>query len=87
MKQIYMAMSDFDFVGNCEAPHDAVMGRCVSQLGASASRRPSFAELAEDRRGDVLLFARASNRPHDRARDFALVGVLGGQVLRVVDSL
>jgi hypothetical protein len=87
MKQIYMAMSEFDFVGNCEVPHDAVMARYVPHLGASASWRLSFAEMAEDRRGDVLLFARASNRPHDRARDFSLVGVAGGQVLRVVDSL
>ena len=69
-------MGEFDFVGICEAPHDVVMTRYVPQLGASTSWRPSFAEMAEDRRGDVLLFARASNRPHDRARDFSLVGVL-----------
>jgi hypothetical protein len=76
MKQIYMVMGEFDFVGICEAPHHAVMARYVPQLGASASWRRSFAETAEDRRADALLFERASNRPRDRARDFSLVGVL-----------
>src|SRR4029077_12744426 len=33
MKQFYMVMGDFDFVGICEAPEDAVMARYVSQLG------------------------------------------------------
>jgi uncharacterized protein with GYD domain len=33
MKQFYMVMGDFDFVGICEAPDDAVMARYVSQLG------------------------------------------------------
>ena len=33
MKQFYMVMGDFDFVGICEAPDDAVMARCVLQLG------------------------------------------------------
>ena len=70
MKQFYMVMGEFDFVGICEAPHHAVMARYVPQLGASASWRRSFAEMAEDRSGDALLFERASNRPHDRARDF-----------------
>jgi uncharacterized protein with GYD domain len=32
MKQFYMVMGDFDFVGICEAP-DAVMARYVLQLG------------------------------------------------------
>jgi hypothetical protein len=55
MKQIYMLMGEFDFVGICEAPHDAVLARYVPQLGASASWRRSFAETAEDRRADALL--------------------------------
>ena len=29
MKQFYMVMGDFDFVGICEAPDDAVMARHV----------------------------------------------------------
>ena len=29
MKQSYMVMGDFDFVGICEAPDDAVMARHV----------------------------------------------------------
>jgi hypothetical protein len=33
MKQFYMVMGDFDFVGICEAPDDAVLARYVSQLG------------------------------------------------------
>ena len=33
MKQFYMVMGDFDFVGICKAPDDAVMGRYVLQLG------------------------------------------------------
>ena len=33
MKQFYMVMGDFDFVGICEAPDDAVMARYVLQLG------------------------------------------------------
>jgi hypothetical protein len=76
MKQIYMLMGEFDFVGICEAPRDAVLARYVPQLGASASWRRSLAETAGDRRADALLFERAFNRPHDRARDFSLVGVL-----------
>ena len=30
---VYMVMGDFDFVGICEAPDDAVMARYVLQLG------------------------------------------------------
>ena len=37
MKQFYMVMGEFDFVGICEAPDDAVMARYVLQLGVSAS--------------------------------------------------
>jgi uncharacterized protein with GYD domain len=33
MKQFYMVMGDFDFVGICEAPDDAVMARYVLQVG------------------------------------------------------
>ena len=33
MKQSYMVMGDFDFVGICEAPDDAVMARYALQLG------------------------------------------------------
>ena len=33
MKQFYMVMGEFDFVGICEAPDDAVMARYVLQLG------------------------------------------------------
>jgi uncharacterized protein with GYD domain len=33
MKQFYKVMGDFDFVGICEAPDDAVMARYVLQLG------------------------------------------------------
>jgi uncharacterized protein with GYD domain len=42
MKQLYMAMRDFDFVGICEAPDDAVMAHYVCSSGAFAScaRRP-----------------------------------------------
>jgi hypothetical protein len=71
-----MVMGEFDFVGICEAPHHAVMARTSRSSGASASWRRSFAEMAEDRSGDALSFERASNRPHDRARDSSLVGVL-----------
>ena len=60
MKQFYMVMGDFDFVGICEA-HDAVVASRSS--GASASWRPSFVEMAEERRGDALVFARTNNRP------------------------
>jgi uncharacterized protein with GYD domain len=31
MKQFYLVMRDFDFVGICEAPDDAVMARYVLQ--------------------------------------------------------
>ena len=37
MKQFYMVMGEFNFVGICEALDDAVMARYVLQLGASAS--------------------------------------------------
>jgi uncharacterized protein with GYD domain len=33
MKHFYMVMGEFDFVGICEAPDDAVMARYVLQLG------------------------------------------------------
>jgi uncharacterized protein with GYD domain len=33
MKQFFMVMGEFDFVGICEAPDDAVMARYVLQLG------------------------------------------------------
>jgi uncharacterized protein with GYD domain len=33
MKEFYMVMGEFDFVGICEAPDDAVMARYVLQLG------------------------------------------------------
>ena len=33
MKQFYMVMGKFDFVGICEAPDDAVMARYVLLLG------------------------------------------------------
>jgi uncharacterized protein with GYD domain len=33
MKQFYMVMREFDFVGICEAPDDAVMARYILQLG------------------------------------------------------
>jgi uncharacterized protein with GYD domain len=36
-KQLYMVVGEFDFVGICEAPDDAVMTRYVLQLGGSAS--------------------------------------------------
>jgi uncharacterized protein with GYD domain len=32
MKQFYMVMGEFDFVGICEAPDDAVMAR-IRSLG------------------------------------------------------
>jgi uncharacterized protein with GYD domain len=34
MKLFYMVMGEFDFVGICEAPDDAVMARYVLQLGS-----------------------------------------------------
>ena len=37
MKQFYMVMGEFDFVGICEAPDDADMARYVLQPAASAS--------------------------------------------------
>ena len=37
IKQFYMVMGEFDFVGVCEASDDAVTARYVLQLGASAS--------------------------------------------------
>ena len=33
MKQFYMVLGDFDFVGICQAPDDAVMARYVLQFG------------------------------------------------------
>ena len=33
MKQFYMVMGEFDFIGICEVPDDAVMARYVLQLG------------------------------------------------------
>ena len=41
MKQFYMVMGEFDFVGICEAPDDAVMARscCSSEASASCARR------------------------------------------------
>jgi len=55
---------------------DAGMARYVPQLGGLGFVAAIFRRMAEDRRGNALLFAGASNRPHDRARDFSLVGIL-----------
>ena len=40
MKQFYMVMGDFDFVGICEAPDDAVKARYVCSSGVLASCAP-----------------------------------------------
>ena len=37
MKQFYLVMGEFDFVGICEAPDDAVMPVTSCSSGASAS--------------------------------------------------
>jgi uncharacterized protein with GYD domain len=50
MKQFYMVMGDFDFVGICEAPDDAVIARYVLQLGGLGFLR----EDAEGVPGDSL---------------------------------
>ena len=44
MKQFYMVMGEFDFVGICEAPDDAVMARYVLQLGGLGFVRTKNAE-------------------------------------------
>src|SRR5271163_4411499 len=44
MKQFYMVMGEFDFVGICEAPDDAVMARFVLQLGGPRLRAHEDAE-------------------------------------------
>jgi uncharacterized protein with GYD domain len=47
MKQFYMVMGAFDFVGICEAPDDAVMARYVLQLGGVRTRTlKAFPETA-----------------------------------------
>ena len=51
MKQFYMVLGEFDFVGICEAPDDAVMARYVLQLGG---RRLRAHEDAEGFPGDRL---------------------------------
>ena len=38
MKQFYMVMGEFDFVGICEVPDDAAMARYVLQLGGPRLR-------------------------------------------------
>jgi hypothetical protein len=76
MKQIYVVMGQFGFVGICEAPHDAVMAHCLPQFGGLGSVAPIFRRNGGRQARRWLLFERASNRPHDRARDSSLVGVL-----------
>ena len=44
MKQFYMVMGEFDFVGICDAPDDAVMVRYVLQLGGPRLRAHENAE-------------------------------------------
>ena len=44
MKQFYMVMGEFDFVGICDAPDDAVMVRYVLQLGGRGFRAHENAE-------------------------------------------
>ena len=41
MKQFYMVIGEFDFVGICEAPDDAVMARYVPQLGTFEAIPPN----------------------------------------------
>jgi uncharacterized protein with GYD domain len=67
MKQFYMVVGEFDFVGICEAPDDAVMARYVLQLGGlgfvrtktlkafpeTACRRRHGRERCEERRSAI----------------------------------
>jgi hypothetical protein len=66
-------MGEFDFAGIYKAH---VMAPCVPQFGGIGFVAAIFRRNGGDNRGDALLFARASNRPPDRARGFSLVGVL-----------
>ena len=52
MKQFYMVMGDFDFVGICEAPDDAVTARYVLQLGGLGFVRTKTLEDVEGVSGD-----------------------------------
>ena len=54
MKQFYMVMGDFDFVGICEAPDDAVTARYVLQLGGLGFVRTKTLEDVEGVSGDRL---------------------------------
>jgi uncharacterized protein with GYD domain len=65
MKQFYMVMGEFDFVGICEAPDDAVLARYVLQLG-----RLGFVRTQTLRRSRRPPTAKSS------ARSFERVGVL-----------
>ena len=80
MKQFYMVMGEFDFVGICEAPDDAVMARYVLQLGSLGFVRTktlkafpdtayakSSARSAEPRRG-----AHGPARPGESMSDVIL---------------
>ena len=45
MKQFYMVMGDFDFVGICEAPDDAVMARYVRTKTLKAFPETAYREI------------------------------------------
>jgi hypothetical protein len=62
MKQFYMVMGEFDFVGICEAPDDAVMARYVLQLGGLGfvhSHSPAGSAHASTRNGSSAFGSRA----------------------------
>jgi hypothetical protein len=76
MKQIYMVMGEFDFVGICEAPPDAVMARYVPQFGGlgfvAAIFRRNGGRLAR-RCALIRTSVQSATRSCKR---FSLVGVL-----------
>ena len=61
MRQFYMVLGEFDFVGICEAPDDAVMARYVLQLGGLGFVRTKTLKVPGDRLSRNCPLARLSS--------------------------
>jgi hypothetical protein len=85
MKQFYMVMGDFDVVGICEAPDDAMMARYALQLGGLGFVRTktlkAFPETGQ--RGNhslVGLNLKADRSPSVRPVAFAQTSAASGRI-------
>jgi uncharacterized protein with GYD domain len=64
MKQFYMVMGEFDFVGICEAPDDAVMARYVLDPYARDGHRFESPQLHQEVHASGMISSRRKIARH-----------------------